>query len=84
MTIINPSPTATQRSEGVTLAIQAAGGLSPLARKLGMSQQALSEWRRIPADRILQVEAVTGIARERLRPELYRSNDHDRRRVRRR
>ena len=63
-----PSP----RDEGLQLAIKLAGGLRPLARELGLSVQAFSEWRRVPAHRILQVEAVTGIPRERLRPELYR------------
>ena len=53
-------------------AIEAAGGIRALARELGMSHQALSEWKRVPAHRILQVEAVTKVPRERLRPELYR------------
>jgi Bacterial toxin YdaS len=52
--------------------IKAAGGIRPLARELGMSPQALSEWKRIPAHRIRQVEAVTKIPREKLRPDLYR------------
>jgi hypothetical protein len=38
-----------------------------------MSHQALWEWRRVPDDRILQVEAVTKIPREKLRPDLYRT-----------
>lgn len=54
------------------LAIAAAGGLRPLARELGMSAPALSEWRRVHADRILQIEAVTKVPREKLRPDLYR------------
>lgn len=62
-----------ERDEGVQLAIAAAGGLRPLARELGMSMQALSEWRRVPADRLLQVEAVTNIPRRKLRPDLYRT-----------
>jgi DNA-binding transcriptional regulator YdaS (Cro superfamily) len=61
-----------EREEGLLLAIKAAGGIRALARELGMSPQALSEWRRVPADRILQVEAVTKVRREKLRPDLYR------------
>lgn len=70
-----PAPTemSVERDEGVQLAIAAAGGLRPLARELGMSMQALSEWRRVPADRLLQVEAVTNISRRKLRPDLYRT-----------
>jgi hypothetical protein len=63
---------ARERDEGLQLAIKTAGGLRPLARELGMSMQALSEWRRVPADRILQVEAVTNVSRRKLRPDLYR------------
>jgi DNA-binding transcriptional regulator YdaS (Cro superfamily) len=62
--------------EGLRLAIEAAGSSNALARLLGMSAQAFSEWRRVPAGRILQVEAVTSIPREKLRPDLYRSNNN--------
>jgi hypothetical protein len=57
-----------ERDAGLVLAIAAAGGPRPLAFELGIS----CEWRRVPAHRILQVEAVTGIPREKLRPDLYR------------
>jgi DNA-binding transcriptional regulator YdaS (Cro superfamily) len=60
------------RDEGLRLAIETAGGIRPLARKLGISSQSLTAWQRIPWYRILQVEAVTKIPREKLRPELYR------------
>lgn len=43
-----------------------------LARKLGISRQAIEQWKRIPAGRIVDIERVTGISRERLRPELYK------------
>jgi DNA-binding transcriptional regulator YdaS (Cro superfamily) len=61
----------TDMNEGLKAAIKAAGGVGPLARLLGMSSPALSEWKRVPSHRILQVEAVTGVERERLRPDLY-------------
>jgi DNA-binding transcriptional regulator YdaS (Cro superfamily) len=61
-----------ERDAGLLLAIEAAGSITALARELGMTQQSLSEWRRVPADRLLQVEAVTKIRREQLRPDLYR------------
>lgn len=63
---------ASDRDEGLVLAIKAAGGVRPLARKLGISVPAFCEWTRVPAHRILQVEAVTGVEREKLRPDLYR------------
>lgn len=42
-----------------------------LARALvRITPQAISQWRQVPAERVLEVERVTGIARETLRPDL--------------
>ncbi len=59
-------------TNGVRKAIAAKGGAKALADALRLSKQAVSKWRRVPAARVLQVERVTGIAREDLRPDLYR------------
>ncbi len=59
------------RDRGVTLAIEAAGGVGSLARKLGISQPSVSGWSRIPADRVVAVETATGVSRAQLRPDLY-------------
>jgi TorA maturation chaperone TorD len=59
------------RENGLERAIAAAGGVSALSRSLGVSQPAVSGWKRIPPDRVLAVEAATGIARTTLRPDLY-------------
>lgn len=49
-----------------------AGGPSALASQLGnLTSQAVSQWRRIPAERVLDVERITGIARHELRPDIY-------------
>ena len=60
------------RESGLDTAIQAAGGVSALARRIGVSQPAIPGWKRIPPDRVLAVEAATGIPRTLLRPDLYR------------
>jgi TorA maturation chaperone TorD len=52
-------------------AIRAAGGIGALARKIGISQPSVSNWARIPAERVLSIEAVTGVSRTILRPDLY-------------
>jgi len=59
------------RDEGLSQAIQAVGGVSELARKLGISQPSISNWTRVPAERVISVEALTGISRAVLRPDLY-------------
>lgn len=56
---------------GLEKAIHAAGGVTELARRIGISQPSVSNWSRVPADRILAVEAATGVARDTLRPDLY-------------
>lgn len=46
-----------------------------LGRLLGISQRAVGKWLqagRVPAGRVVDVERVTGIPREKLRPDLYR------------
>jgi DNA-binding transcriptional regulator YdaS (Cro superfamily) len=53
-------------------AIKAAGGLRKLATALGVTHPAVRLWRRIPAELVVKAEAVTGIPREELRPDLYR------------
>ena len=60
-----------KREVGLCTAIEKAGGLRALARLLGISAAALAEWKRVPANRIIQVEAATKISREKLRPDLY-------------
>jgi TorA maturation chaperone TorD len=56
---------------GLQEAIRAAGGVTELARRIGISQPSVSNWSRIPAERVLSVEAITGVTRDVLRPDLY-------------
>jgi TorA maturation chaperone TorD len=56
---------------GLQEAIKAAGGVTELSRRIGISQPSISNWARVPAERVLSVEAVTGVARTVLRPDLY-------------
>jgi len=59
------------RDPGLEEAVRAVGGVSELARQIGISQPSVSNWSRIPAERVLIVEAATGIDRKVLRPDLY-------------
>ncbi|MBR0823959.1 molecular chaperone TorD family protein [Bradyrhizobium manausense] len=59
------------RDDGLDRAIDAAGGIAQLARKIGISQPSVSNWSRVPAQRVVAVEAATGVSRTDLRPDLY-------------
>lgn len=61
----------------VKRAIKAAGGPAELARRISelvgkpISMQAVSQWYRIPVERVKPVESITGIPRHELRPDIY-------------
>lgn len=59
------------RDEGLDQAIQSIGGVTELARKLGLSQPSISSWVRVPAERVISVEKLTGVSRVVLRPDLF-------------
>jgi TorA maturation chaperone TorD len=59
------------RDLGLEEAIRVAGGVGALAKMLGISQPSVSNWSRVPAERVLSVEAATGVNRATLRPDLY-------------
>lgn len=58
-----------QQTSGVMDAITAAGGQGSLARKVGVSQQAVSQWAKrgwVPMEHIVEVERLFGVPRDRL------------------
>ena len=59
---------------GINLAIKQAGGISALARKLGISHQVVNRWHKrghVPAKRALEIEMHYGVpARDRVDPSL--------------
>ena len=67
----------------ITEAITLAGGVGKLAALLGVKHPAVIRWRAlwddgrtdaIPASRAIEIEAVTGIPRSHLRPDLWGEN----------
>lgn len=60
----------TMRDEGLTLAIEAAGSISELARRLGISRPAVSQWRTVPVGRVSHVAWAVGVEPRKLRPDL--------------
>jgi TorA maturation chaperone TorD len=59
------------RDSGLEEALRAAGGVGELARRIGISQPSVSNWDRVPAERVAAVAAATGVARAVLRPDLF-------------
>ncbi len=60
----------------VERAISLAGGQTALARKIGVTPQAVQGWHsagRIPLNRVLDVERATGIPRTEIMPEIFSS-----------
>jgi TorA maturation chaperone TorD len=64
------------RDPGLDQAVRAVGGVGELARQIGISQPSVSNWERVPAERVLMVEALTGVDRKILRPDLYGAVGH--------
>lgn len=60
---------------GLQQAIRAVGGVTELARRIGVSQPSVSNWTRVPSERVVSVEAATGVPRQVLRPDLYGERD---------
>ena len=58
----------------IEIAVAKAGNTSTLARSLGISHTAVRKWRllgRPPAERVLEIERVTGVSRYELRPDVF-------------
>jgi DNA-binding transcriptional regulator YdaS (Cro superfamily) len=55
---------------------KALGPAARLAEALGITEQALSQWREVPPLRVLDVERATGVPRHELRPDLYPPSDY--------
>ena len=56
---------------GMDLIRRERGLLAKVARELRLSRSAVAMWRLVPAERVVAVEAITGIARDHLRPDLF-------------
>lgn len=59
------------RDPALQRALELIGGPSALASRLGISREAVSQWRRVPAERVIAVETATGVPRRDLRPDIY-------------
>lgn len=51
--------------------LKATTNVSKLASDLGVSRMAVYQWKEVPANRLVEIEQLTGIPRQDLRPDLY-------------
>lgn len=51
--------------------IQEAGGPSAVAKFFGITPSAVSQWKHIPVERVNALSKLTGIPREKLRPDIF-------------
>jgi DNA-binding transcriptional regulator YdaS (Cro superfamily) len=52
-----------------------------LARALKITHPAIMGWKRVPAERALAIEAITGVPRTMLRPDIYPPGEYKKKRT---
>ena len=62
---------AKKDDEGLKLAIEAAGSAEALAGGLGITPQAISQWKQIPLARVPAIERQFGVSRHLQRPDFF-------------
>ena len=65
------------KDPGLRAAIKAAGSKYRLAQLLGLTPASVQVWRRVPAERVVDVEKATGVSRTKLRPELFENMNRE-------
>lgn len=60
-------------NDALERAKQAIGGATALARAMtcDITPQAVWQWKKVPADRVIEVERLTGVSRHELRPDIF-------------
>jgi DNA-binding transcriptional regulator YdaS (Cro superfamily) len=66
-------------NQGVVKAIAVAGGQNALAAALGVSQPTISYYlyQRCPAEKAIEIEIITRVPREEIRPDLFKGSATD-------
>lgn len=57
--------------DALTKAIEIIGSSKALAEQLGITAQAVSQWDRVPANWVLEIERLTNVSRHDLRPDIF-------------
>lgn len=71
------------QSQVIADALEKGGGIKAIADALKMSAEGVRQWRmrgKVPDKHVVELERLTGVSREKLRPDLYApaaNNGHD-------
>lgn len=68
------------RDKGAQKAIAGAGGVRPLARKLGLPASRVCRWSQVPKELVFEVSRLSGVDAEAIRPDLAEWIDAERHR----
>lgn len=73
------SDLAQSKFDALQRAKKVVNGSTRLAAELGgrITPQAISQWKQVPAERVLDVERATGVPRHELRPDIYPAPEKD-------
>jgi DNA-binding transcriptional regulator YdaS (Cro superfamily) len=52
-------------------AVRKEGSRAKVAKRLGISRQAMEQWERVPPRHVLALEAMSGVSRYVIRPDIY-------------
>ena len=57
--------------DGIRIIRERYGRVAELAKALGIRRSSIYTWKKVPAERVLAVERITGIPRHELRPDVF-------------
>jgi TorA maturation chaperone TorD len=63
------------KNSGLEEAVKRIGGVGAVARALEIAPASVAAWKCVPAEHVLAIEALTGVDRATLRPDLYPDTD---------
>ncbi|NHN93804.1 transcriptional regulator [Acetobacter sicerae] len=60
---------------GIELVRSTRGASARIAKALKITRGAVSQWDKVPAEFVVEIEQATGLSREELRPDLFRREE---------